>query len=74
MPYIKCCQIKSHGATISFQVDGAGDDDELEFEEEGEISDDPKSMAMTSSAFNESLSDSINLFQVSKFQKNCEFL
>ena len=39
------------------------DDDDLELEEEGEISDDPQSMAMTSAALNESLSDSINLFQ-----------
>ena len=43
--------------------DNDDDDDDFELEEEGEISDDPKSMAMATAALNESLSDSINLFQ-----------
>jgi hypothetical protein len=41
--------------------DGTTDDNDDDIEEEGEISSDPQALAM--SAFNESLSDSINLFQ-----------
>ena len=48
--------------SVPIQLNGH-DDDDLEFEEEGEISDDPKTMAMTTATLNESLSDSINLFQ-----------
>ena len=44
-------------------MNGTDNDDDFELEEEGEISDDPKSMAMATAALNESLSDSINLFQ-----------
>ena len=44
-------------------MNGSDNDDDFELEEEGEISDDPKSMAMATAALNESLSDSINLFQ-----------